>query len=300
MRGELLDEVAHETTQEGAATEADLGHAGLEQLAGIQHHQVAVELGVDRHLGHDAHTQAQAHIGLDHVGVSGGEHHLGRQATVAEGFVQFRAAGEAEDVGNDGVFGQRLEGQLRQFGQGVPLGHDDATVPAVAGHHHQVTEQLQGLGGDGEVDGAVGGHLGDLHRGALVHVQGDVGVLLDEAADHWRQCVARLGMGGGDGERALLLVGEFLGDLLDALDLAQDFPCRGDDAFPGRRHASEVLAAASEYFDAEFVFQQADLLADARLRGIKTLCSGGHVQVVVRHFPDVAQLLELHRQSSKQ
>ncbi|MCY1561949.1 hypothetical protein D9M68_992760 [compost metagenome] len=60
-----------------------------------------------------------------------------------------------------------------------------------------------------------------------------------------------------------------------------------------------MLAAAGEYFDAELVFQQADLLADARLRGVETLRSGGHVQVVVRHFPDVAQLLELHRQSSK-
>ncbi|MNG17418.1 hypothetical protein D3C84_1014030 [compost metagenome] len=88
MRGELLDEVAHEATQEGATAETDLGDTGFEQFAGIEHHQVAVELGVDRHLGHDPHAQAQAHVSLDHVGIGGGEYHLGRQAAMAERFVK--------------------------------------------------------------------------------------------------------------------------------------------------------------------------------------------------------------------
>ena len=114
----------------------------------------------------------------------------------------------------------------------MPVGHDDTAIPAVAGHHDQVAEQLQRLGGDGEVDGAVGRHFGDLHRRALVHVQGDVRVLLDEAADHVGQRIARLGVGSGDGQRALLLVGEFLGDLLDALDLAQDLAGGMDDPLP--------------------------------------------------------------------
>ncbi len=181
----------------------------------------------------------------------------------------------------------------------MPVGHDDAAIPAVAGHHDQVAEQLQRLGGDGEVDGAVGGHFGDLHRRALVHVQGDVRVLLDEAADHVGQRIARLGVGSGDGQRALLLVGEFLGDLLDALDLAQDLAGGMDDPLPRRRHTGQVLAAASEHLDAQFVLQQADLLADARLRSIEALRRGGDVEVVVRNLPDIAQLLKLHGDSSK-
>ncbi|MNM96397.1 hypothetical protein D3C81_1088730 [compost metagenome] len=106
-------------------------------------------------------------------------------------------------------------------------------------------------------------------------------------------------MGGGDGQRALLLVGELLGDLLDALDLAQDLAGGIDDALAGRGHAGQVLAAAREDFDAQLILEQADLLADAWLRGIEALCSGRNVQIVVRDFPDVAQLLKLHGDSSK-
>ena len=132
-----------------------------------------------------------------------------------------------------------------------------------------------------------------------MHVQGDVRVLLDEAADHVGQRIARLGVGSGDGQRALLLVGEFLGDLLDALDLAQDLAGGMDDPLPRRRHTGQVLAAASEHLDAQFVLQQADLLADARLRSIEALRRGGDVEVVVRNLPDIAQLLKLHGDSSK-
>ena len=56
VRGETLDEIAHEATQEGATTKTDLGHAGLEQVIGVEHHQIRIELGVDRHLGHDAES----------------------------------------------------------------------------------------------------------------------------------------------------------------------------------------------------------------------------------------------------
>ena len=299
VRRELLDEIAHEATQESATAETDLGDAGLEQLAGIQAHQVTVKLGIDRHLGHDAHAQPQAYISLDHVGVGGGEHHLRGQAAVVERLVQLGTASEAEHVGDNRVFGHRFERQLWQLGQRVPLRHHHATVPLVARHHDQVTEQLQRFGGDGEIDGAIGCHLGDLHGRALVHVQGDFRVLLDEVADHRRQGIARLRVGGGDGQRALLLVGEFLGDLLDALDLAQDLAGGIDDALAGRGDAGQVLAAAGEDFDAQFVLEQADLFADTGLGGVQALRRRGNVEVMVRHFPDVAQLLKLHRYPSK-
>ncbi|MNJ63701.1 hypothetical protein D3C77_596190 [compost metagenome] len=127
-----------------------------------------------------------------------------------------------------------------------------------------------------------------------MHVQRHVRVTLDEAVDHFRQGIARLGVGGGDGQVALLLVGELLGDLLDAFHLAQDLASGLDDVFPGRGDAGQVLAAAGEHFDAEFVFQQPDLLADARLGRIEALGRRRDVQIVVRHLPDVAQLLKLH------
>ncbi|MNG98126.1 hypothetical protein D3C79_572570 [compost metagenome] len=300
VRGEFLDEIAHEPAQEGAATEADLGDAGLEQFAGIQRHQVAVELGIDRHLGHDAHTQAQAHVGLDDVGVGCGEHHLRRKATVIEGFVQLGAAGETEYVGHDRILGNRFQGQLRQLGQWMALRHHDTAIPFVARHHDQVAEQLQRLGGNGEIDSAVSGHLGDLHGRALMHVQGHFRVLLDEIADHRWQRITGLGVRGGDGQGALLLVGELLGDLLDAFDLAQDLAGGIDDALTRGGDTGQVLAATRKDFNTQFIFEQADLLADPRLRGIQTLRRRGDVEVVVRHFPDVAQLLKLHRFPSVQ
>ncbi|MNN35010.1 hypothetical protein D3C81_1488460 [compost metagenome] len=127
-----------------------------------------------------------------------------------------------------------------------------------------------------------------------MHVQGHLGILLDEGADHFRQGIARLGVGGGDRQGALLLVGELLGDLLDALHLAQDLAGRGDDPFAGRGNAGQVLAAAGEHLDAQLVLEQADLLADPWLRGVEALRRGRNVQVMMRHFPDVTQLLKLH------
>ena len=72
-------------------------------------------------------------------------------------------------------------------------------------------------------------------------------------------------MSGGDGQRTLLLVGELLGDLLDAFDLAQDLASGRDDALASRSDASQMFAAAGKYLDAQFVFKQADLFADTRL-----------------------------------
>ncbi|MNG99284.1 hypothetical protein D3C79_584490 [compost metagenome] len=219
---------------------------------------------------------------------------------MVERFVQLRTPGETEHVGNDRVFGDRFQGQLRQLGQRMALRHHHAAVPLVARHHDQVAEQLQRLGGDGEVDRTVRSHLGNLHGRTLMHVQGHFRVLLDEAADHRRQGITRLGVGGGDGQRALLLVGELLGNLLDAFDLAQDFAGGIDDALTGRGDAGQVLAAAGKDFNTQFILEQADLLADTWLGGIQALRRRGDVEVMVRHFPDVAQLLKLHRFPSVQ
>ncbi len=300
MRGELLDEVAHEAAQESAAAEADLGHAGLEQLTGIQHHQIRIQVRVHRHARHDTNAQPEPDIGLDHVSVGCGENHLRRKPTMAEGFVELGAPGETEHVGHDRVLGQRLEGELVQFRQRMAARHDHAAVPPIARHHHQVAEQFQPLGCDGEIDRPVGGHFGDLHRRTLVHVQRHVRVLLDEAADHLRQRITCLGVSGRDAQGALLFVGELLGDLLDALALAQNLASRGDDALSSRCHPRQMLATAGEHLDAEFILQQANLLADAGLRGEQTLGSCRNVEVMVRHFPDVTQLLKLHRNPSRQ
>src|SRR5690606_13461124 len=73
-------------------------------------------------------------------------------------------------------------------------GHQYAAVPTVAGHHQEIGKQLQSFGGDGEVHSPRGGHVGDLHRGSLVHMQGDMGVFGNKVADHLGQGVPGLGV----------------------------------------------------------------------------------------------------------
>ncbi|MNZ74639.1 hypothetical protein D3C78_930920 [compost metagenome] len=219
---------------------------------------------------------------------------------MAERFVELGTTGETEHIRDDRVFGQGFEGEFGQLGQRVALRHDHATVPAIARHHHQVAKQLQSFGGNGKIHGAVCSHFSNLHGRTLMHVQRHFRILLNEAADHWRQRITRLGVGGGDRQGALFLVGEFLGNLLDAFHLAQDLAGSGDDTLTRRGHTGQMLAAAGEHFNAQFVLKQADLLTDTRLGGVQTLRCRRDVEVVVRHFPDVAQLLKLHRYPSNQ
>ena len=95
------------------------------------------------------------------------------------------------------MLGDRLQGDFRHLRQRVVARYQDAAVPAIAGHHDQIGEQLQRLRCNGEFHRAVRRHLGDLHGRALVHVQGDFRIPLDEGADGGRQRVACLGVSGG-------------------------------------------------------------------------------------------------------
>ncbi|MNT82368.1 hypothetical protein D3C72_2220900 [compost metagenome] len=95
-------------------------------------------------------------------------------------------------------------------------------------------------------------------------------------------------MGGGDGERTFRFLGEFVADALEVLCLAQD-ALRDAQHFLARlRHRDHALAVADEHLDAEFVFQQADLLGDARLRGVQLFGRLGHVQALLGDFDQIA------------
>src|SRR5688572_16688570 len=67
--GEQLGEGVDEVAQVGAALEGHARDVLPEQVAGRAPHQLAAGGVVpDRHLGHDAHAEAQLDIGLDDVG----------------------------------------------------------------------------------------------------------------------------------------------------------------------------------------------------------------------------------------
>ena len=227
----------------------------LEQVAGVNGNQVGVQFRVVGHGGHDAHAHAQSDIGLDHIGVGGSEHDLGLEAGAVKGLIQLRAPGEPENIGHDGIIGYVAELKAAtKAGQGMVRWRDDAAVPVVAGHHDQVIEQLQGLRGNGELDGAGGGQFRYLHGRALVHVQNDLRVFVPEAANDGGQNIARLGVGGGYGQRAAVLVRMLHGQLLQFVRLLQDGAGDIDDRPPRRGDFRQALAVALKDLQTQFFF----------------------------------------------
>src|SRR5690606_9114154 len=125
----------------------------------------------------------------------------------------------------------------------------------------------------------------------LVHVQGNIRVFFNKTLNNRRQRIAGLSVGGGDAQVTLALITEFLGNLLDALYPAQNLPGFTNDDFATRGDASQVLPASGKDLQPQLILKQADLLGYAGLRREKALSSGGHVQIMVRNFPDITQLL---------
>ena len=161
--------------------------------------------------------------------------------------------------------------QRLHFRQRVPLGHQHDAIPFVAGQRHQFGIIGQCLGGDADVDVALGRLLGDLQRVALVQDDLDLRIARGEFAQHLRQHVAGLRVRGGDGQRAGVLAAEFVGDALQVGEFAQRAARGRDHDYAGRRERGQALALAHEYRQAEFVLELPDLLADAGLRGEKGL-----------------------------
>src|SRR5512139_4308808 len=133
MSGEGLDEVVVAGTQEHSFAKAYFGDAGSEEVRGVEEGEVLVQTLVLCHGGHDAYAHSKADIGLDDIGVGGGEHHVGHEPMALEGLIDMGAVGETEDVGEDGISGNGFERQgLDRFKRMTARYHDRA-VPAVAG-----------------------------------------------------------------------------------------------------------------------------------------------------------------------
>ena len=181
--------------------------------------------------------------------------------------------------------------------QRVSLGHDHAVMPAVEREGGQRRRLPQRLGADADVGIAVAEHGGDLGRAALVQRQAHLGVGLAELGHHVRQHVARLRVRGGDDDLALLAIGELLAEPLDVGRVDQHALDDLHHLLAGVGEAEQPLAAAHEQLDAEFVLQVADVLADARLRGVQRVRHLGQVEVAPHGLADDAQLLEVHGSS---
>src|SRR5690606_36370688 len=119
----------------------------------------------------------------------------------------------------------------------------------------------------------------------------------NEGSDHGWQSIAGLGMSGRNGQAALTLVAELLRNLLNAFDLTQNLSCSLEDSLACRSDAGQMLTTARKDLYAQFVFQQADLLADPGLGCVQALGCSRHVQVVMSYFPYITELLQLLKPS---
>ena len=127
-----------------------------------------------------------------------------------------------------------------------------------------------------------------------MHVQNDLRVFVPEAANDGGQNIARLGVGGGYGQRAAVLVRMLHGQLLQFVRLFQDGASDIDDRPPRRGDFRQALAVALKDLQTQLFLQQANLLADPRLGSVDVPGCEGHIQVAPGHFADVAQLLQFH------
>ena len=204
------------------------------------------------------------------------------------------AAGVALVVGDERKLRQALQRERGAVEQRVAGGHDHAVRPAVAGQRDELVVLREGFGGDADVGLAVEQQLGDLLGRALVQIQGDLREQRAEVAHRGGQGIARLRVGGGNRQRAGIVLDEIAGGAAQAFGVAQH-------AFDDRQHlraglgqAGQAFAGAHEEIDAELVFQLADLAAHPRLRGVQGGGDFGQVEAAACRLTNGAQLLEVH------
>ena len=78
--------------------------------------------GIERHVRQYAHPHLQLDIGLDDVGVLGGQQDLRHYARLGKGIIHPCPTGEAGLIGDDGPVGQSGQGQLPLGGEGCCSG----------------------------------------------------------------------------------------------------------------------------------------------------------------------------------
>ncbi len=287
---EFIDEVA----QVGAALERHARHALAEQVAHRPHHEVAQRVVAHRHLGHDAHAQAEAHVGLDHVRIDGLQHDARLQLARGEGLVDLAAPRERGVVGDEGFVGDVVHADALLLRQRMARGHHQHVLPFVAGQGDEVRVVGERLGRHADLRHLVDHHACHLVRRGLVQAHVHLGIGLAQLRDRHRQHVARLRVGGGDAQRAAVLRAELLADALEVAHLAHDQLDALEHVLPRLGNALEPLAVAREDVHAQLVFQFDDGLGHPGLRGVERLGGFRQVEVAAGGFLDEAELVQVH------
>jgi len=133
VRREGFDEGVDEAAQVGVAQDADARGVRFDQMPQVAADEVGVGRRVEGHFRQNPHAQPHAHVGLDDIRVDRREHHLWLEGAPEKSLVDVIAPGEGAVVGDDGMAGDRLQGERLQRGEFVAFGHDQRVRPLVAG-----------------------------------------------------------------------------------------------------------------------------------------------------------------------
>ena len=117
-------------------------------------------------------------------------------------------------------------------------------------------------------------HFNFLRR-ALNKLQTDIREKFAEGFNHRRQAVARLRVGSGDGEHARSVIGEEIRQTTHVAGLVEDPLSDGQQCLARLRHPKQTLAATDKNLYPQFLFQLANMAADARLGCIKHVSDFG-------------------------
>lgn len=172
------------------------------------------------------------------------------------------------------------------FGQRMTPGHQHTAPPAITGQRNQTIEVHERLSGDGQINLAARGELGDLPGRALLQGEADTGPSPHEELNDRRQDIARLSMRGGDRQGAMLGITALLGDATDVFGLGEDALGLIDHLSTQRGECDELLAPAHEQGRTQFRLELADLPAQCRLRGKQALGRLGDIESAADDFQD--------------
>ena len=197
-------------------------------------------------------------------------------------------------VGDEWLEGNVFQRQPLFFRERVGGGQHQHVLPFVAGQGDEFGVVGQRFGGDADFGRFLDHHARHLVGRALVQADVDLGVLLAQFGHGQWQHVARLGVGGGDRQRAGVLRAVLLANALEVADLAHDDGDAVEHVLAGFGDALQALAVAREDVDAQFFFQLDDGLGDAGLRGVQGLGRFGQVQAPARGFLHEAELVQVH------
>ena len=267
-----------------------------------EHGEVAVALGVKRHIGDDAHTQPLPHVIFNHLRIARGQHHPRREAAPRHRFGQRRRLFVRGDVGNQRVGREAGQPHERFFRHFMALRHDRHRRPAFRRQHEHAAQQRVvrrqiARRKPGKIGIALLHHLQNLRVRAFDDVHRQLRVFMLNRGQNLHQAVMRQRVRGGDGKLGQREHIMMLTELNNMLHRHHNPLNIGHHRLAHFGQPDQRLAVAAKDRQAEQLLGELDLLAHRRLRQMQLLRRRRHAEIRLHHRGDALQLLQLHAQN---